>query len=113
MNRLQEFVRDQRGSTSPIGVVLVTTIVAIGSIVGLATIRDHIIQQLGDSAVALRNLRQSYRYSVSIDANRDGDSTDPEDCVLSGGFVDAVDLVDDPGDAPACLNLTIAPTDES
>lgn len=109
---IQQVIRDESGASAPMGVVLVTTIMALGSIVGLTTLRDHIVQQFGDAAVALRELRQSYRYSVAIDANMDGDTSDPEDCVLEGGFSDAVDLVDLPGAPPACLDLTISPIDE-
>ena len=105
--------RDERASVAPISMILTTTILALGAIVGLTTLRDHITQQYGDVAVALRSLRQSYRYEVGVDVNCDGDINDPEDCVMTGGFTDVVDLQDDPGTAPACLSLTIAPTDES
>ena len=105
--------RDERGTTSPMGIVLTTTILALGAIVGLATIRDHMTQQFGDVAVALRSLRQAYRYEVGIDVDRNGSIRDPEDCVMSGGFSDTVDIVDNAGEAPACLDLTIAPTSES
>ena len=105
--------RDERASVAPISVILTTTILALGAIVGLTTLRDHITQQYGDAAVALRSLRQSYSYVVGIDVNCDGDINDPEDCVMRGEFTDVVDIQDDPGTAPACLNLTISPTDES
>jgi len=105
--------RDERASAAPISIILTTTILALGSIVGLTTLRDHTTQQYGDVAVALRNLSQSYRYEVGVDVNCDGDISDEEDCVMSGGFRDIVDIQDDPGTAPACLNLTVAPTDES
>jgi hypothetical protein len=94
-------------------VVLTTTILALGAIVGLVTIRDHMTQQFGDVAVALRSLRQAYRYEVGIDVNGNGSIRDAEDCVMSGGFSDAVDIVDTVGNAPACLDLTIAPISES
>ena len=109
---IERIIRDESGATAPMGVVLVTTILALGSIAGLTTLRDHIVQQFGDAAVALRELRQSYRYSVAIDVNRDGDTNDPEDCILSGGFSDVVDLVDRADAAPAGLDLTITPIDE-
>ena len=105
--------RDERASVAPISVILTTTILALGAIVGLTTLRDHITQQYGDAAVALRSLRQSYSYVVGVDVNCDGDINDPEDCVMRGEFSDVVDLQDDPGTAPACLNLTIGPTNES
>ncbi len=103
---------DERAAVSPISVVLTTTILTLGAIVGLTTLRDHITQQYGDVAVALRNVRQSYDYTVGVDVNRDGDIDDPEDCVMSGHFSDRVDIEDAAGAAPACLDLTIAPISE-
>ncbi len=105
-------VEDDRGATAPMGVILVTSILSLGAIVGLTTVRDHIVQQFGDTAVALRELRQSYYFSVAIDKDRDGDPDGPDDCLMTGEFTDTVDLVDASGAAPACLNLTIAPIDE-
>ncbi len=52
--------RDQRGETSAMAMLLLTTIVALGAIVGLATLRDQIVQELGDLAAAIENLDQSY-----------------------------------------------------
>ena len=109
---LAKLVRDDRGSSAPIGMILVTTIVSLGAIVGLVAVRDHLVQQYGDASVALRELRQAYSFEVWIDVNRDS-ILGPEDCVLSGGFDDVVDLTDPPGAAPACLDLTISPIDES
>ena len=107
-----QFAGDEHGGVGWIGLILMTTITAMGMIVALSTYRGQVVQQFGDASVALRNLRQSYRYEVQIDGNRNGSYGDPEDCVLAGGFSDSVDLLDDPGDAPACMNLAVAPEDE-
>jgi hypothetical protein len=104
--------RDCQGTTSVASTILVTTIVAMGAMVGLATLRDHIVQQFGDVAVGLDHLDQSYAYNIEIDGNGDGDFNDPEDCIMRGRFEDISELVDVTGDAPGCLNLTIAATDE-
>ncbi len=52
--------RDQRGDTSVISLVLICTIIAIGATVGLTTYRNQVVQELGDLAVAIRSLNQSY-----------------------------------------------------
>ncbi len=52
--------RDQRGETSAMAMLLLTTVVALGAIAGLATLRDHLVQELGDAAAAIDNLDQSY-----------------------------------------------------
>ncbi len=111
-SKVREFATSEDGNVMWIGLIMLTTITALGAIVGLSTYRDHVVQQFGDVAVALRNLRQTYKYEVSIDANGNGIFNDREDCLLEGSFSDVVDLVDDDGAAPACMNLAIAPTDE-
>ena len=103
---------DTRGTVAAAGTILVTTIVAFGALVGLVTMRDHIVQQFGDLAVGLDRLNQTYEYEIEIDGNGDGDFTDPEDCVFRGQFNQSTSLVDAVGDAPACLNLSVPPANE-
>jgi hypothetical protein len=81
-------VRDEGGAISALGMLLLTTIVALGAIVGLATFRDQVVQELGDVALALQNLNQSFS-TASM-----------------GTFVDLGPFPTDPPNAPpACLNL--------
>ena len=104
---------DQRGTTGLMGLILLTAIVSIGVVVGLSTYRGHVLQQFGDASVALRSLRQSYSYEIQIDANNNNVFGEPEDCVLTGSFTDTVDLADAAGSAPAGIDVSIAPTNES
>lgn len=104
--------KDQAGNTGWIALILMTSLVSIGSIVGLTTYRNHLLQQFGDASVALRNLRQSYDFQVQIDTDRNGSMADPGDIVLSGSFTDTVDLEDLDGEAPAGLLLTVGPQNE-
>lgn len=108
----RRFATDERGSIAWIGLILMTVVTAIGAIVGLSTYRDHLLQQFGDASVGLRNIRQVYKYEVQIDANMNGIFGDREDCVLTGSFSDVVDLEDNVGEAPACMQLAVAPTNE-
>lgn len=108
IRQMRSLIHDEAGNLSLAGIVLMTTITSLGAIVGLATYRDHVIQSFGDASVALRNLRQEYKYEVVIDANGNGIFGDGTDCVLSGSFSDAVDLVDEVDEAPACMELTAA-----
>ena len=103
---------DERGTVSPMATILLTTILGLGVMVGLVSLRDQMLQQFGDVAVALRHLQQAYHYEVGVDVNRDGDVLDAEDHVFAGSFSDRVDLADFPDEAPACLDLTIAPLGE-
>ena len=81
-------VRDECGAVSALGMLLLTTIVALGAIVGLATFRDQVVQELGDVSLALQNLNQTYS-TASM-----------------GSFVDMGPFpTDPPGAPPACLNI--------
>jgi Flp pilus assembly pilin Flp len=61
MKRLvKRFWRDQRGEASGLAVILLYTILALGATVGLVTLRDQIVQEFGDLAVALDSLDQSW-----------------------------------------------------
>lgn len=79
--------RDCRGDVYSMSVVLLTTLIAIGGIVGLTTLRDQIVQELGDFAASITHLDQSYSSSCGI-------------------YEDDAPLFDDPaGAAPAGLDL--------
>lgn len=89
MNLLKNFWRDERGEVSAMSMLLLTAIVALGAIVGLATLRDQIVQEMGDLAIALENLDQSFSSATAT-------------------FVDPGPFPTDPvGAAPACLNILI------
>lgn len=114
------FWRDQSGTTSAIALILVTTIIAVGVIVGLATFRNQIIQEFGDVGVAIDSLDQSFDYDISVDTDNDGiaDTTVAsgmhldDDDQNNDGIRDAGALEDPVNAAPACLNFAIAPTGE-
>ena len=81
------FFGSWRGSTSAMSLLLLTSIVVLGSVVGLVTLRDQIVQELGDLAIALESLDQSYSSSIGV-------YIDP------GPFP-----TDTAGTAPGCLGL--------
>ena len=60
MKYLRRLWTDCRGYTSGISLVLVITILGLGAITGLATLRDQLNQELADIAVGLENLDQSF-----------------------------------------------------
>jgi hypothetical protein len=57
--------RDQWGAASTAGVIVIYTILALGCIVGLVIVRNQIVQELGDLAVAFDSLDQSYSVVTS------------------------------------------------
>ncbi|MBS0209994.1 MAG: hypothetical protein JSS27_13680 [Planctomycetes bacterium] len=74
-------------------IVLVMTILVIGVIVGLKSVRDSVVSELADVAQAIANLDQSYSYSgvVGHHAFTNGSQ-----------FVDLPDFCDQSGDTTSC-----------
>ena len=62
LRKLKQLWRDERGAINSTDIVLITTILIIGSIVGLVCLRNQIVQELGDIATAVGALNQSYTY---------------------------------------------------
>lgn len=97
MQLVRQFWSDQGGSVSPFATVLMVTILIIGIIPGVSTLRDHIVQKYGDMAVSLETIDQSYSFTVNG---------------VTSEYVDSNSLTDPVGDAPAGLDLTISPSGE-
>jgi hypothetical protein len=62
LRRLRRLWRDERGAINSTDIVLITTILILGSIVGLVVLRNQVVQELGDIATAVGALNQSYEY---------------------------------------------------
>jgi hypothetical protein len=103
---IKQLWHDERGVISSAGMILITLLVAIGSIVGLVAIRDHVTQQLGDAAVALDNLDQSFSYEIEIDSDMDS----IVDITLTCEYVDSAATLTDGAGAPACLTFDGVPS---
>lgn len=89
---------DQCGNISPAAYLLLLVILAVGMIPGLATVREHLVQDFGDLAVALENLDQSYSFSVGTTTS---EYNDP-----------ATALTDGIDEAPAGISVNQAATSE-
>lgn len=88
---------DECGFVSATEVLLTTCILGVAMVVGLQTIRDAIIQELGDAAVALDHLDQSYSFTIGT---------------VTKQYQDQISLQDPAGAPPACIGVCIAPTGE-
>ncbi len=99
--------KDDAGFIISIELILVSTIVVIGLITGLAAIRNAVVSELSDVAGAIANLNQSYQLNGS---------SSPSGSTAGSGFVDNTDSIDPPGDpvgeADNCIVFTAPPTDE-
>lgn len=95
MQIAQRLWRDECGMSGATGLFLLVTLLAIGAIVGLTSYRDQVVQEMGDVAVALESLNQSF-------------SGGPY-----GSYVDPPTTLTDPLNAePACMSVQVAPSNE-
>lgn len=98
--------RDESGVMATSELILMSTIIVIGVIVGLSTFRNHMVQELGDTAAAVAALNQSYSFSGATV----GGFT-----VAGSSFTDATDACDtgDPaGGGAQCIDVGVAASEE-
>jgi Flp pilus assembly pilin Flp len=58
----QRLWRDQRGFVNTTDVILLTTVLALGAVVGLASLRNQVVQEFEDIGSAVGALSQGYSY---------------------------------------------------
>jgi hypothetical protein len=108
MNLVTRLWNDDLGFVVSAELVLVATILVLGMIVGLVSVRDQVVQEAGDVAAAVSQLVQSYSFSgitghtASTAGSRFTDRTD---------FCDANDG-DQPTAAPMCITVQADATTE-
>lgn len=108
MNMLSKFWNDEAGFVVSSELVLIGTILVLGVVVGLATVRDQVVQELGDLALAISNINQSYSFSGV---------TGHTSSVAGSIFDDELDFCDSDTDTagaePACISVQVAAELES
>jgi Flp pilus assembly pilin Flp len=62
LHMLKRLWNDEGGAIISAELVLVATILVIGMIVGLKSVRDAVVSELADVGQAIANINQSYRY---------------------------------------------------
>lgn len=106
MKLSQQFWNDESGFVVSSELVLIGTILVLGVIVGLATVRDQVVQELGDLALAIASVNQSYSYSAV---------TGHTSSTAGSVFIDLLDFCDGPDNAaaePGCISVQEAATPE-
>ena len=68
----KRFWRDDCGVISTTDLILLTTILGIGIIVGLVSLRNQVVQEFGDLGSAVGSLNQSYSYTGRTIDSYDG-----------------------------------------
>jgi Flp pilus assembly pilin Flp len=109
---MQKLWNDESGFIVSAELVLIATILVIGMIVGLVTVRDHVVQELGDIAGAIGQLNQSYSFSGVTGHTSQTAGTIFEDyvdtCDAAGGGNNDSDLL-----GGACVDVNDAAYNEA
>lgn len=103
------FAQDERGIVWTIELILAMTIIALGSIVGLSTFRDAVVQEFGDLAAASAELDQGYEFDPVSDSGTIG-SVSYSYSVAGSSYTDLPNAgeptpTDPAGDAPMCITF--------
>jgi hypothetical protein len=113
-NVLKQLWKCDRGFVVSNELVLMTTIIVFGMIVGLATVRDQVVQEFGDVSVGIGALNQSYSFAGVPDLDPNNPPAYPPVGSSPGSsFDDKSDFCDVfgfdiPNSEPACINITEA-----
>ena len=110
MKMLRRVWKDEAGFVVSTELTLVATILAIGMVVGLATVRNALVQEFGDVAMSVGRTNQSFQYSGV--AGREASSA-----TAGSLFQDNQDFCDDIGrdpidDEPAGISVQRGPISE-
>lgn len=100
--------QDDAGFVISTELVLVATILVLGVIVGLTEVRNAVVQELGDLAMAIGSINQSYSFTGV---------TGHTSSTAGSLFFDRTDFcedeLDDEDEEPGCINIQIAPIIET
>jgi Flp pilus assembly pilin Flp len=66
LRRAASLRRDEQGTVDAMTYILIITLVGIGMICGLTTIRDQVTQAFGDTADALASVNQTYTVTMTF-----------------------------------------------
>ena len=101
---------DDTGFVVSAELVLIATVVVIGVLVGLVTIRDQVLQELADTGASIARFNQSYSFSGI---------TGHAASVAGTRFIDRIDFCqgvfgdDLAGEAALCIEMAAPVTGES
>ena len=99
---LKKLWNDEAGFVVSAELVLVATILVIGLVTGLSSVRDAVIEELADVGQAIGNVDQSYSVGGSVSHSAS---------TVSFGYTDTVDFCDTTaagGTNSRCLVITAA-----
>lgn len=94
---MKKLWNDEVGALVSAEIVLVATILVIGMIVGLSSLRNSVVSELADVGAAIGDIDQSYSYSA-VAGHASG--------TAGGSFADVADFCEN-GDTPGAPNLCV------
>ena len=114
MPTFQKLWADESAVVTTTDLILLSTILVIGTIVGLTTLRDQVVQELGDVATAIGHLNQSYTVAEFTTANFTAAGSSfadmSDDCEEGDEECDADN--DEANEPPACISLAVGASGE-
>jgi len=75
---ITDFVRDEYGAVQISELILIATILAIGSIVGLSSYQNAVVTEYNDLGLAIGSLNQSFSYALPSGAVVGYSDTEPD-----------------------------------
>ena len=113
---------DEAGFIATTDLLLLTTIVVLGMIVGLVMFRNQVVQEFVDMAMAIGHLNHDYTYDGTNDSQGgpdgrpDGEPDVPDECFVAGSYyIDETDFCqaeDEAGEEPGGISVRVPPLDE-
>lgn len=109
MNLLNRLWNDEAGFVVSTELMIVATVLVIGMLVGLVSIREQIVQELADVAEAISEFDQSFSFAAI---------TGHSSSTAGADFVDALDFCDIAdggaalGTSSACVAVNLAEDEE-
>ncbi|MEQ8789778.1 MAG: hypothetical protein RIC55_26020 [Pirellulaceae bacterium] len=112
---LRRLWNDEVGFVVSSDLLILSTIVVLGVIVGLVTFRDQVVQELGDMAGAVGAVNQTYSYAAATVTYSFAPAVMGSFVVAGSSYDDLSDFCDEGDNAnapPECIEFT-ASSDES
>ncbi len=102
--KLKRLWQDEAGIIATTDLILITTILGLGIIVGVVMLRNQVVQEFGDLSTAVGGLDQSYEYQgrtlTSASGTQEVAGSDYEDLLDPGDGDDAA------GQPPAGISVS-------
>ncbi len=110
LRTINRLATDECGSLLSVEMILLATIVIFGSIAGLASLRDSVVQEFGDAAAGMASLDHGYSFD-EVSQTDQYDKMHFQFTVGGSNYVDNTNFcepanVDPVNQPPMCMSIT-------